>query len=118
MGHEYTSKFELTDYVVRTTKEMIGLQLAKPIVPIYRDPNAIQEEDKVTDEEKTEEISKNFTDKTNLLFEYIEKTYFDGDLDEETMRLIQKMHEAENYQPSEKKKVEYGFEAIFLNNQK
>ena len=84
----------------------------------YRDPNAIQEEDKVTDEEKTEEISKNFTDKTNLLFEYIEKTYFDGDLDKETMRLIQKMHDAENYQPSEKKKVEYGFEAIFLNNQK
>ena len=35
-SHEYTSKFELTDYVVRTTKEMIGLQLAKPIVPIYR----------------------------------------------------------------------------------
>ena len=84
----------------------------------YRDPNAIQEEDKVTDEEKTEEVSKNFTNKTNLLFEYIEKTYFDGDLDEETMRLIQKMHDAENYQPSEKKKVEYGFEAIFLNNQK
>ena len=35
-SHEYTSKFELTDYVVRTTKEMIGLQLAKPIVPVYR----------------------------------------------------------------------------------
>ena len=35
-SHKYTSKFELTDYVVRTTKEMIGLQLAKPIVPVYR----------------------------------------------------------------------------------
>ena len=31
---DYQNKFELVDYVKRTTKEMVGTQIAKPIVPM------------------------------------------------------------------------------------
>ena len=31
---DYQNKFELMDYVKRTTKEMVGTQIAKPIVPM------------------------------------------------------------------------------------
>ena len=55
---------------------------------------------------------------THLLLNYVEKTYLNGNLDEETTRIIRKMHEIELHKPTEKKKVEYGFEAIFMNNPK
>lgn len=32
---QYKNKFELLDYMKRTTREMIGLQVAEPIVPVY-----------------------------------------------------------------------------------
>jgi len=34
-GEQYKNKFELMEYVGRTTKEMIGTQIAEPIEPIY-----------------------------------------------------------------------------------
>ena len=32
---QYKNKFELVDYVKRTTKEMLGVLVAEPIVPVY-----------------------------------------------------------------------------------
>ena len=34
---DFQNKFELVDYVKRTTKEMIGTRIAEPIVPVYSD---------------------------------------------------------------------------------
>ena len=34
---DFQNKFELVDYVKRSTKEMIGTRIAEPIVPIYVD---------------------------------------------------------------------------------
>lgn len=34
-GEQYKNKFELMEYVSRTAKEMIGAQIAEPIVPVY-----------------------------------------------------------------------------------
>ena len=34
---DFQNKFELVDYVKRTTKEMIGFRIAEPIVPVYVD---------------------------------------------------------------------------------
>ena len=40
-SRSYSNKFELMDYVVRTTKEMIGIKIAEPIRPKYKDKGAI-----------------------------------------------------------------------------
>ena len=32
---QYKNKFELVDYVKRTTKEMLGVLVAEPIFPVY-----------------------------------------------------------------------------------
>ena len=34
-GEQYKNKFELIEYVKRTAKEMIGVMVAEPIVPVY-----------------------------------------------------------------------------------
>ena len=34
-GEQYKNKFELIEYVKRTAKEMVGVMIAEPIVPVY-----------------------------------------------------------------------------------
>ena len=47
---DFQNKFELVDYVKRTTKEMIGTRIAEPIVPVYSDKqgNLLKSFDKKT----------------------------------------------------------------------
>lgn len=44
---DFQNKFELVDYVKRSAKEMIGTQIAEPIVPIYTDGNTPEGEEEV-----------------------------------------------------------------------
>ena len=89
---DFQSKFALLDYVKRTTREMIGLNVAEPIVPVYvGDENEAEEEE--DEAETTERISDNFTQKTDRLLDYITRTYLaDGFIEtEEGKRVLAKM---------------------------
>ena len=90
---DYQSKFALVDYVKRTTKEMIGTKIAEPIVPKYANPNEVKEAIAEDPENITEKVSQDFTQKTDLLLDYIEKTYLaEGFVDtEEGKRVLAKM---------------------------
>ena len=113
---EYTNKFELLEYVKRSGKEMLGVQLAKPIKPVYHANDAAnylnQEEE--TEAEKMNKFCDDFSQKTNLLLQYLENTYLSGPLDKETTEWMQKMQD-EHRKPSDKTVAEYGFDAIFMN---
>ena len=112
----YVNKFELVDYVKRTGREMVGLNLAEPIQPKYKDPNNQEEsEDEEDETEKTERISSDFSEKTNLLLDYIEGTYLNGNMDPETKKVIDKMRKEYKFTGKDKKVAEYGFDALFLN---
>ena len=37
---QYKNKFELMEYIKRSAKEMIGITVAEPIVPVYMNPEA------------------------------------------------------------------------------
>ena len=69
----------------------------------------------------TLQVSKDFTEKTDMLLDYIERTYLaDGFADsEEGRRIISKMAKAKiGHEPKDEKKVmEYGFDAIFQKDQ-
>ena len=90
---DFQSKFDLLNYVKRTTREMVGLNVAEPIVPVYvgdENQNAEEEEDEA---DTTERISDNFTQKTDRLLDYITRTYLaDGFIEtEEGKRVLAKM---------------------------
>ena len=119
---DFQNKFELVDYVKRTTKEMIGVNVAEPIVPIYSDQagnNQSEQDDQDLDEASgTEKVSQEFTQKTDLLLDYIERTYLaDGFVEtEEGKRVLAKMSMGNAGAPTDEKKVmEYGFDAIFMS---
>jgi hypothetical protein len=61
-------------------------------------------------------VSTDFTVKTDMLLRYVEETYLSGALDDESIDMIRKMQESDQHRPSDKKVVEYGFDAIFLSN--
>ena len=109
---DYQSKFALVDYVKRTTKEMIGTKIAEPIVPKYANPNEVKEEIAQDPENVTEKVSQEFTQKTDLLLDYIEKTYLaEGFVDtEEGKRVLAKMSMGGGQAPVSifKKKKRYG----------
>ena len=68
-----------------------------------------------------DKVSKDFTEKTDMLLDYIERTYLaDGFADsEEGRRIIAKMSKPKiggQDSKDEKKVMEYGFDAIFQNN--
>ena len=134
---DFQSKFDLLNYVKRTTREMVGLNVAEPIVPVYvgdENQDAEEEEDEA---DTTERISDNFTQKTDRLLDYITRTYLaDGFIEtEEGKRVLAKMSIA-NGAPAvrlqnstkntemylihllqdEKKVMEYGFDAIFMGD--
>ena len=72
---------------------MLGTQIAEPIRPVYVDPDTVKEEEDLEPENVTEKVSQEFTQKTDLLLEYIEKTYLaEGFIDtEEGKRVLAKM---------------------------
>jgi hypothetical protein len=113
----YANKFELMNYVTRTAKEMIGIRIADPINPKYKSKatKSILKK-KQTPQDKTEKVSAEFSEKTNSLLKYVEDTYLNGKMDEETKQYIAKMKQAENFKPNNKKKAEYGFDALFKDN--
>lgn len=102
---EFQTKYQPTAYLKRTAKEMVGIKLAKKIRPIYRKPN-----EKVEFEEPPLEISEDFSDKTNKLLEYVEKTYLGKNLDPNVAQFMSKM--------SEKKQASNGFDIIFKEDRK
>ena len=113
----YENRFELMDYVTRTGKEMIGSKIAQPIKPKYK-----KKSDKVvprkeqTAQDVTEKVSSEFSAKTNLLLKYVEETYLSENMDQGTKNFIAKMKQAEKFKPNNKKKAEYGFDALFKEN--
>merc|ERR1719273_1661897 len=98
---------------------MIGVNIAEPIVPIYVDKKKDNEGENPDEDQAsgTEKVSQEFTEKTDLLLEYIERTYLaDGFVDtEEGRRVMAKINLGANGgQADEKKVMEYGFDAIFM----
>ena len=70
---KFQSKYNLTEYVTRTTKELIGIKLAKPIRPIYqtgKEPESPEE----TADKKSKEIVSNFGTCPMSRFHKIPKT--------------------------------------------
>ena len=68
-----------------------------------------------------DKVSKDFAEKTDLLLDYIEKTYLaDGFVDsEEGKKIVSKMTKAKintHDVKDEKKVMEYGFDAIFTKD--
>ena len=119
---DFQNKFELVDYVKRTTKEMVGTQIAEPIVPKYQDEVGEDPLDEELEDEAngTEKTSQEFTEKTDMLLEYIERTYLaDGFAESEEGRQIMAKMAAGKRPPApdEKKVMEYGFDAIFMGNE-
>ncbi|XP_059084074.1 uncharacterized protein LOC131881274 [Tigriopus californicus] len=116
---QYRNKFELIDYIKRTTREMIGVQVAKPIVPIYADGSQDMDDDgddSDNERDATGRTSKEFSQKTDKLLDYIEKTYLNVHLDDESARLISKFKSKSDVE--EKKVMDYGFDALFMNESK
>ena len=121
---QYKNKFELVDYVKRTAKEMIGIEVAEPIVPIYLDKAAIRRlkmQEEQTDPE-TAEVAEEFTTKTDALFEYVREQYLTEDFVDsaEGKQLIDKMNESISNLgdaiSDAKKKKEIGFDALFTGD--
>ena len=110
---DYQNRFELVDYIKRTIQEMIGIQLAQPIVPVYLDESeqALLEMEE-EEQDPTEEVSKDFTAKTDQLLKYIEQTYLDGFVDDNGENFMKKM---KNSDPDDKKIMNYGFDALFMD---
>ena len=59
---DYQNKFEFVDYVKRTTKEMVGFNVADPIVPIYSDQKSQEDEELLDEASGTEKVSQEFTE--------------------------------------------------------
>merc|ERR1719483_621867 len=98
---------------------MIGTRIAEPIVPVYAEGNNSENGTEAGGDQAsgTEKVSQEFTEKTDLLLEYIERTYLaDGFVDtEEGRRVMAKINLGANGgQADEKKVMEYGFDAIFM----
>jgi len=120
---QYKNKFELLEYIKRSAKEMIGITVAEPIVPVYmseenarrwRRQQAAAEGGEPDDGEG--EVSTDFSKKTDALLEYIKRVYLaDGFMSsEEGKKLLSKMELSE--EESEKMK-NIGFDALFMNNE-
>ena len=116
-ARSYSNKFELMDYVTRTAKEMIGIRIADPIKPRYegKGKKSILKKEQ-TPQEITNKVSAEFSEKTDLLLKYVEDTYLSGKMDQETKEYLSKMKHAKKFKPSNKKKAEYGFDALFKEN--
>ena len=113
-GDSFKNKFEIMEYIKRSTKEISGVQMAKRDLPVYKGDkdgsNDTEEgEEGIKEDEKT--LSVEFSDKTNQLLDYIEDTYLKGMAsDEKGKSLLDKM-KLDNKQKA--KAMDYGFNEIF-----
>merc|ERR1711860_340422 len=101
---------------------MGGVTVAKPIVPVYADDieGDTTDEDEADRKDSTERTSDEFVDKTDKLLEYINGQYMDGWLDDDGSAMMNKMMKQNNMDnpESEKKVAQYGFDALFMNEEK
>merc|ERR1712013_510662 len=94
-----------------TTRELTGVNPATRDLPKYIEESEKEEEEDESVENKP--MGTEFSDKTNQLLNYIEKTYLkDLDkMDPKGRNIIEKMKLAENSQMA--KAMDYGFDNIF-----
>ena len=78
-GDTFKNKFEIMEYVKRSTRELSGVRMAVRDLPRYKNAkDGSEEEDQAYDASQKEEektVSGEFSEKTNQLLDYIEKTY-------------------------------------------
>ena len=113
-GDSFKNKFEIIEYIKRSTKELSGVQMAKRELPVYKgdkDSEDLTEEGKESGDGDGKTLSGEFSDKTNQLLDYIEETYLKGMAnDEKGKSLLDKM-KLDNKQKA--KAMDYGFNEIF-----
>ena len=113
-GDSFKNKFEIIEYIKRSTKELSGVQMAKRELPVYKgnkDVEGVVEERKEEGNGEEKTLSGEFSDKTNQLLDYIEDTYLKGMAnDEKGKSLLDKM-KLDNKQKA--KAMDYGFNEIF-----
>ena len=121
---QYKNKFELMEYIKRSAKEMIGITVAEPIVPVYMSPEAARRwrRQQAASEAGNEdvgagEVSTDFSQKTDALLDYIKRVYLaDGFMSsEEGKKLLNKMELSE--EDSDKMK-NIGFDALFMSEKR
>ena len=115
-GDSFKNKFEIIEYIKRSTKELSGVRMAKRELPVYKGNKDVED---MAGEERGKEggdgdektLSGEFSDKTNQLLDYIEETYLKGMAsDEKGKSLLDKM-KLDNKQKA--KAMDYGFNEIF-----
>ena len=118
-GDSFKNKFEIIEYIKRSTKELSGVQMAKRELPVYKgdkDGEDTSEEGKEGGNADEKTLSGEFSDKTNQLLDYIEETYLKGMAnDEKGKSLLDKM-KLDNKQKA--KAMDYGFNEIFSGDGK
>ena len=115
-GDSFKNKFEIIEYIKRSTKELSGVRMAKRELPVYKGNKDVEDmageeggKEGGDGDEKT--LSGEFSDKTNQLLDYIEETYLKGMAnDEKGKSLLDKM-KLDNKQKA--KAMDYGFNEIF-----
>ena len=118
-GDSFKNKFEIIEYIKRSTKELSGVKMAKRELPVYKgdkDGEDTSEEGKEGGNADEKTLSGEFSDKTNQLLDYIEETYLKGMAnDEKGKSLLDKM-KLDNKQKA--KAMDYGFNEIFSGDGK
>merc|ERR1711915_203805 len=94
----YKNKFEIMEYIKRSIRELTGVAPAKRDLPKYIENKEEQENTEESSNDKSLPVE--FSDKTNQLLEYIEKTYLKGMTKNEKdgKKIMDKMRLAENSQ--------------------
>lgn len=117
---KFKNKFELIQYMKRSLREMIGIEVAEPIVPIYltkEEARRLKRKGLEAEMDPTDKVSEDFTQKTDALLQYIKSTYLaDGFMDnEESKRMLAKMNGGAGVSEEESNKVAgLGFDALFM----
>ena len=113
-GDSFKNKFEIIEYIKRSTKELSGVGMAKRELPVYKgdkDGEDLTVEGKEGGDGDEKTLSGEFSEKTNQLLDYIEETYLKGMAnDEKGKSLLDKM-KLDNKQKA--KAMDYGFNEIF-----
>ena len=107
----------LTVPVTQPFYSPIGLNLATKTPVEYLDSDEDGDSEDEAEKDATERTSEEFTNKTDQLLDYIDRTYLDGMAGEdaaETQKMMAKMRAAAGGgDQGEKKVMGYGFDAMF-----
>ena len=78
-GDSFKNKFEIIEYIKRSSRELSGLKLAQRDLPKYKgnkeDKQDMDHDGEPNKGEENKSIEGEFSDKTNQLLDYIEETY-------------------------------------------